>query len=70
MTTLAEIRGAVKRMPMMELARFRKWVAEYDAAEWDREFEADVAAGRLDAFARKLRPDWPRMPDMRSPKRR
>ena len=58
MTTVAEIRGAVKRLPKKELARFRKWFAEYDAAEWDREFEADVAAGRLDAIAREVRRDW------------
>ena len=29
MTTVAEITGAVKRLPKKELARFRKWFAEY-----------------------------------------
>jgi hypothetical protein len=33
------------------LARFRKWFVEYDAAAWDKQLEADVAAGRLDALA-------------------
>lgn len=32
MSTVEEIRGAVKRLPKKELARFRKWFAEYDAA--------------------------------------
>jgi len=58
MTTAAEISGAVKRLPKRELVRFRKWFAEYDAAQWDREFEADVAAGRLDAIAREVLRDW------------
>ena len=51
MTTVAEITGAVKRLPQKDLARFRKWFVEYDAAAWDRQLEADVAAGRLDALA-------------------
>jgi len=51
MTTVAEITGAVKRLPEKDLARFRKWFVGYDAAAWDRQLEADVAAGRLDALA-------------------
>lgn len=50
MTTVAEISGAVRRLPKRELARFRKWFAEYDAAVWDEQLERDVAAGRLDAL--------------------
>jgi len=53
MTTVAEISGAVRRLPKRELARFRKWFVTYDAAAWDREFEADVAAGRLDRLGRE-----------------
>ena len=51
MTTVAQITGAVRRLPKRELAKFRKWFVEFDAAAWDREFEEDVAAGRLDALA-------------------
>lgn len=51
MATVAEITGAVKRLPKKDLARFRKWFVEYDAAAWDGQFEADVVAGRLDALA-------------------
>ena len=53
MTTVTEITGAVRRLPKKELARFRKWFTEYDAATWDRQFEQDVATGRLDALARE-----------------
>jgi hypothetical protein len=53
MSTVEQITGAVKRLPKKELARFRKWFAEYDAAVWDRQIERDTAAGRLDALARE-----------------
>ena len=53
MTTVAEITGAVKRLPKKDLARFRKWFVEYDAAAWDKQLESDVAAGKLGALARE-----------------
>jgi hypothetical protein len=36
-----------------ELARFRQWYAEFDAQAWDRQFEADAKAGKLDVLAEK-----------------
>jgi hypothetical protein len=57
MTTVAEISGAVQRLPKRELARFRKWFAEYDAAVWDRQLAADAAAGKLDALIREAQRD-------------
>ena len=53
MTTVEQITGAVKRLPKKDLARFRKWFAEYDATIWDRQLEQDAGAGRLDKFARE-----------------
>ncbi len=53
MTTVEQIRGAVKRLPKKELARFRRWFAEYDAAEWDRQLAEDVKSRRLDSLARQ-----------------
>ena len=57
MTTVAEISGAVKRLPKKDLARFRKWFAEYDAAVWDRQIESDANSGKLDALIREARRD-------------
>lgn len=57
MNTVQQITGAVRRLPKRDLARFRKWFAEYDAAAWDRQFERDVAEGRLDALAREALKD-------------
>ena len=57
MTTVAEISGAVQRLPKRELARFRKWFAEYDAAVWDRQLAADADAGKLEALIREAQRD-------------
>jgi hypothetical protein len=57
MTTVAHITAAVRRLSRRELARFRAWFINYDAAEWDRQLEADVAAGRLDTLIRNAQRD-------------
>jgi hypothetical protein len=57
MTIVEQITGAVRRLPKRDLARFRKWFAEYDAAAWDLQFERDVATKRLDALAREALKD-------------
>lgn len=51
MSTIQEIERAVTELTPEERAEFREWFQEFDAAEWDRQFEADVTAGRLDALA-------------------
>jgi hypothetical protein len=51
MSTLQEIEEAVRQLSAEELAAFRRWFAEFDAAVWDRQIEEDVAAGRLDQLA-------------------
>jgi hypothetical protein len=51
MSTVEEIERAVRELPPEELALFRAWFAEFDASVWDRQIEADVAAGRLDKLA-------------------
>jgi hypothetical protein len=48
MSAVQQIEEAVRRLSIEERATFRAWFAEFDAEEWDRQFEADVEAGRLD----------------------
>jgi len=36
-----------------ELASFRNWFVKFDAAEWDRQIENDIDAGKLDKLAAK-----------------
>ncbi len=51
MTTIQEIESAVSGLSREELSAFRVWFQGFDAEVWDRQLEADVAAGRLDRLA-------------------
>jgi hypothetical protein len=51
MSTLESVEKAVEALPPVELAKFRRWFAEFDAEAWDAQIEADTAAGKLDALA-------------------
>ena len=51
MNLVSEIEIAVKKLSRDELSAFRDWFQEFDAEAWDKQFETDVAAGRLDALA-------------------
>ena len=53
MTRLKQAEGQVKELSPEELAAFREWFAKFDADIWDRQFEADVTAGKLDAMAER-----------------
>jgi hypothetical protein len=53
MSSLQEIESAISKLSADELAAFRVWFAEFDAEIWDRQFEEDVAAGRLDKLAER-----------------
>ncbi len=57
MSSVQEIEEAVSQLPDEDLAAFREWFAEFDASLWDRQFEADVAAGRLDKLAEEALQD-------------
>ena len=51
MSTIKDIETAVGKLSPEELSAFRRWFFEFDAEVWDRQFEADVRAGRLDGLA-------------------
>lgn len=51
MSTVEEIERAISNLSPEKLAELRSWFAQFDADSWDREFEEDVQAGRLDALA-------------------
>ena len=51
MSKVERIERDVKGLAPEELAAFRKWFQEFDAAAWDRQIEDDVRAGKLDALA-------------------
>ena len=51
MTNIESLEHAIEPLPPKELAEFRRWFAEFDAAVWDAQIEADAAAGKFDALA-------------------
>jgi len=51
MSTVVEIESAVKKLSREELSAFRAWFEDFDAEAWDKQFEEDAKAGRLDALA-------------------
>jgi hypothetical protein len=53
MGKVQELEKQIEQLSDAELAEFRSWYAEFDAQVWDRQFEADVKAGKLDALAEK-----------------
>lgn len=58
MTTVYAIEQAVQKLPLAELAEFRRWFAQFDEAVWDAQIEADAAAGKLDALAAEALADY------------
>jgi len=53
MSKVESIEQQIETLSPKELAAFRKWYAAFDAAVWDRQFEADVKAGKLDSLGDK-----------------
>ncbi len=51
MFTAEAIEQAVEQLSPTELAKFRRWFAQFDAEAWDAQIEADAAVGKLDALA-------------------
>ncbi len=51
MTKVEKLERDVRELTAEELASFREWFAEFDAAEWDRQIESDAASGQLDHLA-------------------
>ncbi len=53
MNKVEKIGRQIQEFSPAELAAFRKWFREFDAAGWGRQIEEDIQAGKLDALAEK-----------------
>jgi hypothetical protein len=53
MSKVESIETQIKELSPDELTAFREWFTEFDARAWDRQFEADVEAGRLNSMAER-----------------
>lgn len=51
MSTVTDIAHAIERLSADDARALREWFFKRDAEEWDRQFEHDASAGRLDALA-------------------
>ena len=51
MTTIPEIQQAIMNLSEAEYAELCRWVLDQDWERWEREFDEDVKAGKLDALA-------------------
>ena len=53
MSKVENIESQIQELSPEELVTLRDWLDEYDAEIWDRQFEADVKAGKLDALGER-----------------
>ena len=51
MSQVEMLEETVKQLSPGERTAFRSWFIEFDAAEWDRQIEADSETGKLDRLA-------------------
>jgi hypothetical protein len=56
--TIEEIEKAISQLSPDDLARFRAWLEEFEAARFDRKIEQDAVSGRLDRLAEQALADY------------
>jgi hypothetical protein len=56
--TIEDIEKAVATLPPDQLAEFRAWFEEFDAARFDQKIERDANAGKLDRLAEQAVDDY------------
>ena len=50
--SVQELESEVTRLTKPDLAAFTRWFEEFVADSWDKQIEADIAAGKLDHLAK------------------
>ena len=58
MSRVEEVESQIRTLSLGEFQQLRAWMAEHDAEIWDRQFHADLQAGRLDAIADRALRDF------------
>ena len=53
MIKVRDIEKVVSHLPAKDLAEFRAWFHNFEAAKWDKQFEEDARSGKLDRIAQK-----------------
>ncbi len=57
MTRVQRLEREIEELAPSELAAFRKWFQDYDAARWDKQIEEDAATGKFDRLAQRALAD-------------
>jgi hypothetical protein len=58
MSTVTEIREAIRKLPAKEARQLAHELREHLDALWDEQFEEDVKAGRLDSLIARAREEY------------
>lgn len=58
MSTVAEIKSAIKRLNAKQLRSVGDLVDELREEQWDRQIEADARAGKLDQLMEEAKQDF------------
>jgi hypothetical protein len=58
MSQVEMLEQTIKKLSPSELAAFRSWFIEFDAAEWDRQIEMDSESGKLDRLAQSATEEY------------
>jgi hypothetical protein len=56
--SVEELELVVSRLAAEEFAIFSRWFDEFRAQQWDRQIEADILAGKLDAAGQRADDDF------------
>jgi hypothetical protein len=58
MTTIDEIKSAIKTLPEADKSDLKRWLDEIDAQIFDDKIERDAASGKLDGLIAKARANY------------
>jgi hypothetical protein len=58
MGDVKSIERAIEALPPQQLAELRRWFADFDSVNWDRQIESDAASGKLDSLAAEALADF------------
>jgi hypothetical protein len=56
--SIQELENAIRQLSHDDFLQLAHWLDEYRAEQWDRQIEADIAAGRLDDAGRRADADF------------
>jgi hypothetical protein len=58
MSTVAEIENALQNLPVDDAWKVADWLQDYLDSKWDKQIDADIAAGKLDKLADEAVADY------------